>query len=250
MQALLAVSILPGRARVNRWFSFPSPRAWETRREGLLSRCPRKPCPAGARRAGEALSGTAARLSTRRCPRAMGQPRASGRTARPPPLRAPLLRKKTTATHGNFSSPAASRHTQPRGRGGLPQRPRPGCPPAPRGRDAGAVPSCPRGAERGQRLRERMVACSSGAKLELTLMVFLGNVHPLVFIDHLKRVQVNPSANRLGKIRGRVELQNFPFDYYLIPIIASNTKNWSFPLLPPLVKLQCILSTSGPLPRI
>lgn len=150
---------------------------------------------------------------------------ASGRTARPLPLRAPLLGKKATATHGNFSSPAASRHTQPRGRGGLPQRPRPGCPPAPRGRAAGAVPSGPRGAEGGQRLRERMVAGPSGAKLGLTLMVFLGNVHPLVFIDHLKRVQINPSANRLGEIRGRVELQNFPFDYYLIPIIASNTKN-------------------------
>lgn len=70
-----------------------------------------------------------------------------------------------------------------------------------------------------------MVARSSEVNLRLTLMVFFWNVHPLVFIDHLKRVQINPSENRLGKIQGRMELQNFPFYYYLIPIIASNTKN-------------------------
>lgn len=70
-----------------------------------------------------------------------------------------------------------------------------------------------------------MVARSFEVNFRLTLMVFFWNVHPLVFIDHLKRVQINPSGNRLGKIQGRMELQNLPFYYYLIPIIASNTKN-------------------------
>lgn len=70
-----------------------------------------------------------------------------------------------------------------------------------------------------------MVARSSEVNPRLTLMVFFWNVHPLVFIDHLRRVQNNPSENWLGKIQGRMELQNFPFYYYLIPIIASNTKN-------------------------
>lgn len=60
--------------------------------------------------------------------------------------------------------------------------------------------------DEGQRAAQGMVARSSEVNLRLTLMVFFWNVHPLVFIDHLKRVQNNPSENRLGKIQGRMEL--------------------------------------------
>lgn len=83
-----------------------------------------------------------------------------------------------------------------------------------------------------------------------TLVVFLWNVHPRVFIDHgpkivckgeeatkrkkgkntPKRVWINPSSEVGGfraQFRGALELQYFffPSDDYLIPIIASNTKN-------------------------
>lgn len=70
-----------------------------------------------------------------------------------------------------------------------------------------------------------------------------------------ERVWINPSSE-VGGFRAEreeaVDLQQLflPSDDYLMPIIASNTKNCSFPLLPPLVSLQCILGTSGPLPRI
>lgn len=53
-----------------------------------------------------------------------------------------------------------------------------------------------------------------------------------------QRVWINPSSEAGGfraKFKEAVELRYFFFssDDYLIPIIASNTKNCSFPLLPP-----------------
>lgn len=100
-----------------------------------------------------------------------------------------------------------------------------------------------------------------GGGASLTLMIFLWNVHPRVLIDHgpkivlkgeeatkrkkwqntPKRVWINPSSEVgfRAKFKEAVDLQYFffPSDDYLIPIIASNTKNCSFPLLPPFVKL-------------
>lgn len=56
----------------------------------------------------------------------------------------------------------------------------------------------------------------------------------------------------LVQIEEAVGLQQLFFTSgdYLIPIIASNTRNRSFPLLPPSAGLSRILSTSGPLSRI
>lgn len=59
--------------------------------------------------------------------------------------------------------------------------------------------------------------------------------------QHPQRVWINPSSEVGGfraQFKEAVGLQDFfPSDDYLIPIIASNTQNCSFPLLPPLVKL-------------